>query len=44
MNGILLIGTFIPGLYAIDMLGELPDHIKAECQEIGVPYKSKSIK
>lgn len=29
-----------PGLYAIEMIGELPDDVIEHCENLGLPYKA----
>ena len=29
-----------PGMYAIEMLGELPDDVIEHCENLGMPYKA----
>lgn len=33
--------TFVPGMYALDVAGELPDHVKAYCEGNNKYYRSQ---
>lgn len=34
-------GTFLPGVYALDVEGELPDEAKEKCESHGQRYRSQ---
>lgn len=31
---------YMPGMYAIEMVGELPDEVIEHCENLGLPYKA----
>ena len=35
------IGTFQPGMYAIELIGELPEDVIEECENLGLEYKAR---
>ncbi len=38
------IDAFKPGMYAVEMMGELPERYQNMCRELGMPVRGKAFK